>query len=616
MLNFSIGFSKIGQRLLVILFLLFFSINVQAQSRAEVELAREYLRKKEYNKAVSLYEKIYSKQPSSSVYFRYYVQALAGKGDYQKAERIAKKFIRRYKNDLVAYVELGEIYLQQGEQEKANDAFNDIIDQVKDDQRKMRRLANLFIGRRQFGWAEKVYLAGARRTKGYQYNYELANIYYYQRAYSKMIDAYLELLAVNDSYLGTVKNRLNAAVYSDTDDTLTTILKDRLLVKSQEYNGRNVFNELLIWAYTHDKEYDMALVQAKALDRRNDENGNRIIQIARKALKVSKYSVVADAASYVMDKGRRTPYYLIARQLYLHSQFMQVEKGILYNEADLVKLVAEYKNAINDSRQTPKLLPFYIDLANLYAFYLHKPDSALMYLKQAEKVPELTSLNHAEIDLLRADVKLAKGEIFDATLIYAGVERKFKNNPIGYKAKLRKALMAFYQCDFDWALGQVDILKASTSKLIANDASELSLIISENKSEDTLQAPLCTYANAVMAVHQNRTATALTKLDSLIDNFPGQPIIDEALMEKAKLLKSTGQYAEATAVFLRVANNFAYEPYAAEALFNAGQLYQDHLNKPNEAFDLFKKVLTDYPMSIYIPPARKRLRSIRKNLVN
>ncbi len=610
------GFAQISQPLGIIFILCVISINIQAQSRAEVDLAREYLRKKEYKKAVSLYEKIYSKQPSSSVYFRYYVRALVGKGEYKKAEKISKRFIRRYKNDLIAHIELGQVYMQQGEQDKANDVYEGIIEQVKGDRSKMRRLANLFIGRRQFGWAEKVYLAGAKRVKGYQFNYELANIYYYQRAYVKMIDAYLELLAVNDRYLGTVKSRLNSAVYSDTDDTLTSILKDRLLIKSQEYSGRDVFNELLIWAYSHDKEYNMALVQAKALDRRNKENGARIIKIARKALKANKYGVVADAASFVMEKDRRSPYYLIARQLYLHSQYKQVEKGILYNEADLVKLVSEYKAAIKDSRQNPKLLPFYIDLANLYAFFLHNPDSALFALSNADKLPGLSALDHADIDILRADVKLAKGDIFDATLIYAGVERKFKNNPVGYKAKLRKALMAFYQCDFDWAQGQVDILKASTSKLIANDASELSLIISENKSEDTLQRPLCTYAKAAMAIHQNKNTEALQKLDSLIINFPGQPIIDEALMKKAKLLKTMGKYEEANTVFLRVANNFSYEPYAAEALFNAGQLYHDHLYKPNEAFELFKKILTDYPLSIYNPPARKRLRSIRKNLVN
>jgi hypothetical protein len=38
---------------------------------------------------------------------------------------------------------------------------------------------------------------------------------------------------------------------------------------SQKHAGKDVFNELLIWAYLHDEEFDMALIQAKALDKRN-----------------------------------------------------------------------------------------------------------------------------------------------------------------------------------------------------------------------------------------------------------------------------------------------------------------------------------------------------------
>lgn len=587
-----------------------------SQSRSDINLAREYLNEKEYKKAAALYERLYSQQPGSSVFFRYYIRSLLGTENYSKAERIAKRHIRKNPNDLRGPVMLGRVYQQQGEKKKAEKVYNKLIDNVSNNINRMRRLANIFISKRQFAWAEKVYLAGARKNKNYKFNYELANIYYYQRNYPKMIDTYLELLAQNDRYMNTVKNRLNSAVYTDTDDTLTDILKDRLLKMSQEYSGRDVFNQLLIWAYLQDKEYNNALVQAKALDRRNDEDGARVIKIARKALQSNHYGVVADATSYIMNKKRRTKYYIPARQLFLKSRFKQVQKGIVYQQNELKKLAGEYKKAISENKNNAEIFPFYNDIAKLYAFHMHKPDSALIYLNRARKLPHLSSLEQGKLDILKADIKLVKGKIFEATLIYAAVERKFKNNPLGYKAKLKKALMAFYQCDFEWSLGQLNILKASTSKLIANNAAELSLIISENKTEDTLQKPLCSYAKARMAIHQHHYDSALQRLDSLINGYPGQAIIDDALMSKAKLQKSMGAYKKAAELFLRVARDFSDEPYAAAANFYAAQLYEQQLGKAQKAFDLYKTVLTDYPMSIYHPTARKNLRAIRQKMVN
>ncbi len=597
-------------------FFLFTTIQLSGQSRSDINLAREYLRNKEYSKALTLYEKLYGMQPSSSVFFRYYIRSLMGVDDYRKAERIAKRHIRKNPYDLNAHVELGQVYQQQGEDDKASDIYNDIIEAVSSNINRMRQLANIFISRRQFGWAEEVYLEGAKRNKNYKFNYELANVYYYQRNYPKMIDAYLELLAVNDQYLNTVKNRLNHAVYSDTDDTLTELLKERLLLMSQRYNGRDVFNELLLWAHLHDDEYHQALTQAKALDRRNNENGSRVIDIAQKALKKNQYDVVTQAADYVMGKGKTKDYYVLARHLYLKSRFTQVEEGIIYERDDMSSLAMKYMQAINESQPGSRLLPFYTDLTRLYAFYMHEVDSALDVVKEASKLPHLSVMDENKVKILEADVKLADGQIFDATLLYAAVERQLKNNPIGYRAKLRKALMAFYQCDFEWALGQVNILKASTSKLIANDAAELSLQISENQTEDSVQEALCSFAKARLAIHQHKDSIALQILDSLALAAPYHPVLDDVLMSKAGLLRDKGDFSNAADLYLRVFEEFPNEPFAAEAGFYAAILFEEQLKQQTKAFNIFKTILKKYPMSIYQPTVRKHIRNLRNTIVN
>jgi Tfp pilus assembly protein PilF len=61
---------------------------------------------------------------------------------------------------LNAYIELGQIYTLKGEDKKANELYEEVIESCEGNYNLMRQLANIFIGRRQFDWAERVYLSG------------------------------------------------------------------------------------------------------------------------------------------------------------------------------------------------------------------------------------------------------------------------------------------------------------------------------------------------------------------------------------------------------------------------------------------------------------------------
>ena len=69
----------------------------------------------------------------------------------------------------------------------------------------------------------------------------------------------------------------------------------------------------------------------------------------------------------------------------------------------------------------------------------------------------------AECKLEYADIMLLSGKVWTAILYYSQVEKSFKENPLGHEAKLRRAKIAYYQGDFEWAQAQLDVLKASTS---------------------------------------------------------------------------------------------------------------------------------------------------------
>ena len=135
-------------------------------------------------------------------------------------------------------------------------------------------------------------------------------------------------------------------------------------------------------------------------------------------------------------------------------------------------------------------LPLIRGLANLNAYYIDSVDKAIDILQQAILIGNIPKQTRAEIKIDLADLMLFKDEVWEASLLYSQVEKEFKYDQIGEKAKYKNAKIAFYTGDFFWSQAQLDVLKGSTSKLIANDALQLSLLITDNVGLDSVVEPL------------------------------------------------------------------------------------------------------------------------------
>jgi outer membrane protein assembly factor BamD (BamD/ComL family) len=53
---------------------------------------------------------------------------------------------------------------------------------------------------------------------------------------------------------------------------------------------------------------------------------------------------------------------------------------------------------------------------------------------------------------------------------------------------------------------------------------------------------------------------------------------------------------------------------ADDALFQLATLYQNKLNRKAEAMELYKKMLTDYPGSVYVVDARTEYRKMENSI--
>jgi tetratricopeptide (TPR) repeat protein len=255
-------------------------------------------------------------------------------------------------------------------------------------------------------------------------------------------------------------------------------------------------------------------------------------------------------------------------------------------------------------------------MAHLQAFYLNKQQEAIALLEEAKQMKTLTPQERAGIKMELADILLFSGEPWEATLLYSQVEKEFKHEPVGHEAKFRNARLSYYIGEFQWAKAQLDVLKAATSKLIANDAMELSLLILDNMDEDSTYTVLGRYAKADFLVFQNKNEPAMVLLDSLQRSFPGHPLADEILFTKAQISLREGKFQDADTLLQELVSLYPWDILADNALMMRASLHEDKLNDPATAMELYQRLMTDYPGSLFVVEARKRFRELRGDVVN
>jgi tetratricopeptide (TPR) repeat protein len=217
----------------------------------------------------------------------------------------------------------------------------------------------------------------------------------------------------------------------------------------------------------------------------------------------------------------------------------------------------------------------------------------------------------AECKLMLGDILLITNEEWDAILLYSQVEKSFKENPIGHQAKYNRAKVSYYQGQFDWAQAQLDVLKASTTKLISNNAMKLSLFITDNLGLDTSAMAMNMFAKADLLGFQNKLDESMNLLDSMLSIFPGHTLTDDIIFKKADIHIKRKEYTKAAALYEKVATDFSYDILADDALFSWADLLENKLNDKEKAMEIFEKIVLDYSDSIFTTEARKRFRNLR-----
>ncbi|WP_419802552.1 tetratricopeptide repeat protein [Mucilaginibacter sp.] len=580
----------------------FFSAAAQSD---DLLLARQYMASGEKEKASQVYQKLYKQD--NEAYFKAYCYSLISLKKLDEAELLSKKMLKKHPVNVEYAITLGSIYTEKGELPKAESAYKEILKNLPADEAQISNIANQFYQAGNTDYTIKVFLQGRALLHNEQlFAIPLISMYRFRREKIPLAAEYLNILTTNPDYLYQAQNNLSSLFEGSAD---YDILKGLLLEKIQKNPQATVFTQLLTWQYLQRKEYDLALNQMIALSKRQKDNGEQVYQLCQTFVSNDAFDAAIRGYEFIISKGKQD-YYIPARIELLNTKNLKITSG-KYQSQDLISLEKDYQDLLSEFGRNSNTAFAMQKLARLQAFKLHKTLEAEKLLEQAVLVPGIQPKILADCKMDLGDVYLLTNKPWEATLLYSQVEKAFPNTNIAQEAKYRNARLAYFTGDFAWAKAQVDVLKAATSQLIANDALNLSLLITDNTTFDTTGNALKMYARADFLIYKEQTDRAMKTLDSINQVYPGNTLADDVLMAKAKIFIQQKQYPLAIPFLQKIVDEHPTDLWADDAVFMMADLYENRLDNKAKAQVLYQKIITDYPSSLWITEARKKYRVLR-----
>ena len=586
---------------------------------SQEQLASHYYSSGEYVKAAELYETLYERTPNKFYYqmlFRSYLES----EQYREAERLAERRQRQYPKELDLYVDQGRVHERKGEARKAAKSYDTAVEKVGYDNKQIKDLAQAFESIGHVDYAIKTYLAARKKmSNDYVFVSELATLYERVGNYEAMMQEYLELLDKMPNMMGSVQIGLQRVLNETSNPKIVEGLRNALVHRVQGHPENKQYLDMMIWFSLQQKDFEFAMIQAKGVDARFPEQwGETLMRVADIAKSNSAYDVAQECYSIVAKKGGDGPFYFESRVGELDVRFARINRNFPIENKQLYRLLHDYEGVFDELGRTVKTVGLMRNYANLTAYYADSLQKAADVLYDILELPKLSPKERDETKLELGDLMLFAGEMWDASLLYMQVEKANKNDILGAEAKFRNAKLSYYNHEFLWAKTQLDVLRSSTSKLIANDAMELSLLISDNMEEDSTFDMLERYADADLLLYRNQLDSAWDAFDAVSTSALSHPLFDEVLLQKAKIRIRQQRYAEADTLLQQLVDFYPDDIQADDALLLLAQLNDEYLDNKVRARECYEKLILDYPTSLYVDQARKRYNELKSltNVIN
>jgi len=586
------------KKILAIL-ILFFSLWANAQNE---QLANNYFDRGDFEKALLSYEDLLKNQIGNFNYFQRIIECYQQLQQYDKAQKAIEVQLDKFKQNQLL-VELGYNFQLQKNQEKANKYYIQAIDKIKKNANEVYGIAYVFERKALVDYALLAYKTALEKDPKMSFNFQMATLYGQQGNTDLMIDTFLQEAYQNPQNLPLIQNQLSRFMTEEVDGSFNDSLKKALLLRAQK--TQDVFwNDFLSWLFIQQKEYGKAFIQQKAIYKRNPDSFANIVNLGQMAIEDNDQDSATEILNFVLQNTRDL-------DLLIQSNSYLIEMKIDHaTEKDYPTITAELDKLIKEFGVSPYTLSLLKLQADFNAFHLNNSEKAKAILKSAMEMP-INRYQLAEVKMELADILLFEEKFNQALIYYSQIDEDMSGDVIGQEASLKTAKTSYFKTDFEWASHQLKVLKSASSQLIANDALDLFLLISDNTVEDSLQVALKKFARADFLLYQNKKAAALAGFQLILKDHKGEDIEPVTLLRIGKIYEKMGDFANALANYDAIITKHIDCIYIDEALYFSAEIYNIQLKDPEKAKLLYEEMLTKHEDSIFYVDSRNKYRKLR-----
>jgi tetratricopeptide (TPR) repeat protein len=596
--------------ILVILF--FCSINLSyGQTETDIQLAQYYYTNGEFDKASMYYEKLYATDPSKVIFTRYF-ECLMEIQDFKTAEKVIKKQANANKADLELQVTYAQFYEEVNEGSKAKKIYEEILESVNSNPRLTIQIYQAFIARGKVEYAKATLDKGRKLAPSYPFNFQYADYYSLAGNKPEMMREYIDYLELQPSMKESIQLAINSRVDLSKSESVDFVaLKELLIGKTQKQNAPLIYSEMLIWLFVQNQNFNGALIQAQSIDKRIQGDGSRVYDLGLICVENKANDIARKCFDYVISLGSNQPLYFEAQKSLLNTRFIEITTNRAYSEQEISATIQDYKAALGRLGKSRFTFQIILELSHIKAFYGNQIEESIQDLTQLLQTPGLTDMQRAQVKMQLADVNVLGGDIWEASLLYMQVDTDFKFEPIGNEAKYKNARVFYFDGEFDFAQGQLGVLKESTSKIIANDALQLSVMITDNYGLDSNYQVMMWFATAERLIEQHRYDSAFVLFDSIQINFPMHSLADEILFRKGKAMEQQGKWVAAAEFYNDLLKFHSDDILGDDALFRLADMEENQFQNKEKALEYYKRLVIDFKGSLFSTEARNRIRILR-----
>ena len=588
-----------------------FSIAQKKTSKNDFLLAENYFRQGEYEKATQIYKKLYDKSPFNTRYLERLISSYQQTDKFKIVEKLLKNRIKKNASQSYLYAYLGYNYERQKLTDLANYNYEKALKSIDKNATFGGTIGRVFKNYNLLDNAILAYEKAMIKNPNANYNFQIAQIYGEKGEFKKMFESYINLIDKQENYVELVQRYASKYITDDAENSTNILFKKTLLKKSIS-KPKNEWNVLLSWLFTQQKDYRKAFVQEKALYQRNSTNLSIIFDLGKIAFENKDYEAAKLCFDFIIEKALITEEKIDAN-LYL-SKIAVVTKN---PEAENFFLSLFKKFGKNQF--TIKLQ---VEYADFLTFSKNNPEKAKVILEKALELSR-TKFDKARIRLKLGDVLVFTNKFNKALIYFSQIQTQLKNHELAQQARFKVAQTSYFKGDFTWAKAQLKVLKGSTTQLIANDAVDLFLKITDNEPVDSIPSGLKQLARAELLAYQNKNEDALKELNKLFTSkeilvnglIPGEVIYDDVLLFQAKLFIKQKKYEDAILSLAKIIATDNQGFLTDDVYFMMAEMYNNNLNNTEKAKKYYQKIIFEQPSSIYLVEARKKFRKLRGDTI-